>query len=284
MNDLQKKQYEILKEFIKICDKHNLSYFLVGGTCLGAVRHKGFIPWDDDIDVGMLPKDFEKFLEIAPKEFEGTKYFLQTWRSDPNYIYGYAKIRDNSTTYIENFYKYHRMNHGVWIDIFPIYPITDKNVEKKKLMPYLQRFLWQVNFSYLGALCRKVRKETWFKDILLNIVGGLFYVFNIHHYRQKQMEKMFHKVPWEKGTLAGNWYYAWSGIVEALPLYVFEETVLMPFEDIQARVLVHYDEYLKCLYGDYMKLPPEDKRQGHHYNSGFDLNKPYDQYIKEHKI
>lgn len=284
MNDLQKKQFEILIEFIKVCDKHNLSYFMVGGSCLGAVRHKGFIPWDDDIDVGMLPKDYEKFLEVAPKEFENTKYFLQTWRSDPNYIYGYAKIRDNSTTFIENIYKYHRMNHGVWIDIFPIYPITDKNVEKQKLMPYLRRFLWQVNFSYIGSLIRKVRKETWFKDILLNIVAGPFTLFNINHYRQKKMEEMFHRVPWEKATLCGNWYYAWSGIVEGLPPYVFEETEMMDFETIKVRVLKHYDEYLTCLYGDYMKLPPEDKRQGHHYNSGLDLNKPYKEYIKEHKI
>ncbi len=90
MNDLQQKQLEILKEFIRVCEKHNLTYFLVGGSCLGAARHKGFIPWDDDIDVGMPREDFDKYVELQ-KEYEGTKYFIQTWKSDPHYTYNYAK-------------------------------------------------------------------------------------------------------------------------------------------------------------------------------------------------
>ena len=80
MNDLQKKQLEIFVKFIELCEKNNLNYFLIGGSALGAIRHKGFIPWDDDLDVGMLREDFEKFCELQP-QLEGTNYFIQTYKA-----------------------------------------------------------------------------------------------------------------------------------------------------------------------------------------------------------
>ena len=283
MNDLQKKQLEIFVKFIELCEKNNLNYFLIGGSALGAIRHKGFIPWDDDLDVGMLREDFEKFCELQP-QLEGTNYFIQTYKSDPNYIYSFAKLRDSSTTFIENFYKYHRINHGVWIDIMPIDGITDKDIPREKCMGRMKRFFAQINLSYLGALKRKVHKETWFKDILLNIVAYPFSLFNINHYRQKRMEKMAKKYPFDKATLAGNYHFAWSGKVEGLPPKLYTETIDVPFENITAKVVKEYDKYLTCLYGDYMTPPPADKQEGHHHYSGLDLNKPYDQYIKEHKI
>ena len=98
---LQQTEFEILKEFDRICKKHNIQYFLDSGTALGAARHKGFIPWDDDIDVGMLRSDYEHFLEICPKELE-QKYFLQTIETDPGCPCLFAKIRKNGTIYQEN--------------------------------------------------------------------------------------------------------------------------------------------------------------------------------------
>lgn len=118
MNDLQKCQLNILIEFIRLCEEHNLTYYLVGGTCLGAVRHKGFIPWDDDIDVGMPRKDYDKFIQLQ-KEIK-KPYFIQTYKSDKNYIYNFAKIRDCTTTFIENTFVCHQFNHGVWIDVFQL--------------------------------------------------------------------------------------------------------------------------------------------------------------------
>ena len=132
MNALQEKQLNILKYFIKVCEKHNLQYFLVGGSTLGAIRHKGFIPWDDDIDVGMPRKDYDKFVELQ-SEFEGTPYFIQTFKTDPCYIYNYGKLRDSSTTFIENTFKQHRINHGVWIDIFPIDGFSKEMMPREKL-------------------------------------------------------------------------------------------------------------------------------------------------------
>ena len=282
MNELQAKQLLILKHFIAVCEKHHLQYFLVGGSCLGAIRHQGFIPWDDDIDVGMPRDDYDKFIELQ-SEFEGTPYFIQTFKSDPCYIYNYGKLRDSSTTYIEKAYKNHRINHGVWIDIFPIDGMSKEAKPREKLAKRIRHVWFQVYFSYLPSLRRKVHKQTWLKDICLNIVAGLFYIFDIAHYRNKYVEKYVRKIPLSECAMAGN-MFGFNMKREAMDVKIYQEFIKVPFEDIEAYVPKDYDTYLRNLYGDYMKLPPVDKQVGHHYNSGFSLNQGFNDYLKEHKI
>lgn len=282
MNELQKKELELFKAFVSVCEKHGLKYFLVGGSALGAIRHKGFIPWDDDIDVGMLREDYDKFVELQ-YEFEGTPYFIQNFKSDPCYIYNYGKLRDSSTTFIEDNFKNHRINHGVWIDIFPIDGFSKEKMPREKLAKKVKHIWHQVYLAYFGALRRKVRKETWFKDILLNIVAGLFYVFDIAHYRNKHVEKYVRKIPLEESVMAGN-YFGFNMKREAMDTSLFKEFIKVPFEDMEAYVLKDYDTYLRNLYGEYMTPPPLDKQVGHHYNKGLDLNMSYKDYMKKNKI
>ena len=282
MNELQEKELELLKAFIKVCEKHNLRYFLIGGSALGAIRHKGFIPWDDDMDVGMPREDYDKFMELQ-YEYDGTPYFIQNFKNDPCYIYNYGKLRDSSTTFIEYIYKNHRINHGVWIDIFPIDGISRKMVEPKKCAKKIFRIWTQVWLSYLPALRRKVRKETWFKDILLNIVAGLFYIFDIAHYRNKKVERIIHKIPFDEAVMAGN-CFGFNMKKEAMDANIFKEIIKVPFENIEVNIMKDYDTYLHNIYGDYMTPPPVEKQIGHHYNRGFDLHMGYEQYMREHKI
>ena len=282
MNELQQKQLDLLKEFIKVCDKHNLKWFLIGGSTLGAIRHKGFIPWDDDIDLGMPREDYDKFMELQ-YEFEGTPFFIQNFKSDPCYIYNYGKLRDSSTTFIENFYKNHRINHGIWLDIFPIDGISREMVEPKKLAKKIRHIWFQVWLAYLPALRRKVRKETWFKDILLNIVAGLFYIFDIAHYRNKKVERFIRKIPWDEAKMAAN-CFGFNMKKEAMDANIFKETIKVPFEDIEVYVVKDYDTYLRNIYGEYMTPPPADKQVGHHYNKGFDLHMGYQEYMRKHRI
>ena len=282
MNDLQKKELDIFKAFAKVCEKHHLQYFLVGGSALGAIRHKGFIPWDDDIDVGMPRKDYDKFVQLQ-SEFEGTSLFIQNFKSDPCYIYNYGKLRDSSTTFIEDIYKNHRINHGVWIDIFPIDGFSKEVMPREKLAKKVRHIWYQVYASYLPALRRKVRKQTWFKDILLNIVAGLFYIFDIAHYRNKKVERYARKIPLKGSAMAGI-LFGFTTEINPMETEIFDEIIKVPFEDTEVYILKEYDRYLTYLYGDYMKFPPKEEQVGHHYNSGFSLEQGYADYMNEHKI
>ena len=283
MNDLQKKQLELLKAFIRVCDKHNLRYFLVGGTCLGAARHQGFIPWDDDIDVGMPREDYDKFIELQ-SEYEGTPYFIQTWKTDPRYTYSYGKLRDSSTTYIENFFWKHRINHGVWIDIFPIDGMGYKDDKPYKKYAHKVKYVWFQSFmSYFPALLRKFHRETWLLDLVINMGAIFFYPLDIAHYRRKHTDKYLKKIPFDKAEVVGNL----SGInakKEAMPKSLFTEFTKLKFEDIEASVPKDYDKYLTLLYNDWRKWPPKEKQVGHHHDKGLSMIQDYLSYSREHKI
>ena len=281
MNDLQKCLLNLLKEFVRVCDKHHLTYFLVGGTCLAAIRHKGFIPWDDDIDVAMPREDYEKFL-LLQNEFD-KRYFIQTYKTDKNYILNYAKLRDSSTTFIENFYQTMNINHGVWIDIFPLDGMAYK-VKKPSSLAYKVKYTWWNTFMmYLPALKREIHKETFFKDVSLNVVSILFFWLNIAHLRNKWVNFWMQRIPYKKATLVGN-LCGTNHKKEAMPLDIFKNGKKVQFEDIMVNVPYDYDKYLTLLFRDYMKLPPLEKQVGHHHDKGFSLEIPYKEYIKKHRL
>ena len=282
MNELQEKQLSILKEFVRVCESHHLTYFLCGGSMLGAIRHHGFIPWDDDIDVMMPRKDYDEYVKLQ-SEYEGTPYFIQTYKTDPHYPYSFAKLRDSSTTYIEDFFKNHQFNHGVWIDIFPLDGASKVMKPAKKCKNRIMRVWLNYYLCYLPALFRKVRKQTFFKDILLNIVAFFFWWGNIAHYRNKHMDNICRKLPFDSSPMVAN-HFGFNMDKEAMDASIFKEAIQVPFEDMRVNVPKRYDEYLRNIYGDYMKLPPIEKQAGHHHNKGFDLNKGYKEYMKEHKI
>ena len=127
LRKVQLAQLEIAKEFKRICDENQLQYFMDSGTLLGAVRHKGFIPWDDDMDFGMMRDQYEKFLSVAP-DILGEKFFIQTWSSDENYPYAFCKIGKKDTVYRESVSQKSKMHHELYIDIFPydVYPEESK--------------------------------------------------------------------------------------------------------------------------------------------------------------
>ena len=130
IKDLQNVELEILLEVDRICKKHGVKYFLVSGTLLGAVRHKGFIPWDDDIDICMPVSDYRKFCKIAQEEL-GENFFFQSYETD-FYDRWFAKIRKNNTTCIEKVYENSRLHQGVWIDIFPLIGVKNNEEWLKK--------------------------------------------------------------------------------------------------------------------------------------------------------
>jgi len=239
VNDIQLKQaqrtmLEILVEFDKICKEHGLIYWLDHGTLLGAVRHKGFIPWDDDLDVAMPREDYERFLQIAPFELP-TDLFLQTQQSDASYMNFFTKIRDRRSTFIdegeaERKIEYHQ---GIFIDIFPL-----NYIHKNRWIIFAYRSLVWVS-KLLHNRYIKIRKLTSFWVRLLNkchTKNGEFIVSggeNMHYVIHVDKKIVF-------------------------PLQQIE------FEGYSFPAPNDTDRYLREIFGsDYMTLPPEEKRKVH---------------------
>ena len=282
MNDLQKCQLEILKAFIKVCEKHHLQYYLVGGTCIGAIRHHGFIPWDDDIDVGLPRPDYDKFIALK-NPFDDPRYFIQTYQTDKHYVYNFAKVRDSKTTFIEKPFSHQQINHGVWIDVYPIDGMSYQDVPPQKLGKKVRHFWHNVYLMYLGIFYRKITKRTWYLDIPLNIVSALFFWTNVKHYRNKRIDRYAKKIPYEKALLVGN-LFGNNADREAMPKIIYEEGSHATFEGVDVFVPKDYDRYLTLLFGDYMKLPPLDKQVGHHYHNGLSLEENYLSYCRKHRL
>lgn len=263
---LQSIQLNILIEYIRICEKHQLTYYLLGGSCIGAVRHKGFIPWDDDIDVGMPRPDYEKFLEIAQSELP-EHYFLQTGETDPEYPSGFAKIRNSNTTFIEHSVSHLKINHGVYFDIFPLDGLCTSRIFKLKRRLYLQSIYKCYNNGYKPKGI----------DKLLSVLS----LFVVPDYRKasRKLDKLYASYKYEDHSMSASYYGAW-GIKERFPRdKCFGSGSPGSFEGLSVMLPEDPDCYCKQLYGDYMKLPPEEKRVTHHYCDVIDLDRPYREYI-----
>lgn len=282
MNELQKKQLELFKEFARVCEEHNLVYFANGGTCIGAIRHKGFIPWDDDLDVMMPREDYEKLLKLV-NPFSDKKYFLQTYKTDKHYLPNFAKLRDSSTTYIENFFCGIRQNHGVWIDIFPLDGISKKDKPYKVKWRFRNVRSWaNVYLCFPYGHRRKIHKRTFFKDIGLNIFAYLFFWGNIFQYRNRMIEHWMKRIPYKDAVYVTNYCgnIPSKGYVRKSWLGTPKK---VPFEDTYINVPEDYDAYLKFIFGSYMTPPPPEKQIGHHFNKGYSLEMGYEEYQRIHR-
>lgn len=247
---LHKTQFEILVEFDRICKKYNLTYFLAYGTLLGAVRHKGFIPWDDDIDTLMPYKDFIKLQKIPASEWE-YPFFLQHSGTDKNYPLCFAKVRNSNTTLITDGMAHLDINQGVDIDIYPLIFLADDLKERKKQYFNTKAYMLlqvnepPVNHGYGYYLVGK---------ILLSIIPrGL---------KRQLKKKYLAKITQYKDTRK---CYVVNGNLEvmnqALSSSWFSRMVDAQFEDKQFPIPVGAKEWLRIRYGEnYMDLPPENKR------------------------
>ena len=153
LKKLQNIEFEILLEFDRICKKHNIMYQLFAGTLLGAIRHRGFIPWDDDIDVCLLRKDYNVFIDVCRTELD-SKYFLQTYETDKHSIWQFAKIRKNNTLFLEDAVSECDIHHGIFIDIFPfdnVFPNTFTGRLQRKIL----NLMGMVDYIRLKKMCMK---------------------------------------------------------------------------------------------------------------------------------
>lgn len=261
LRNSQMVMLSILKEIDVLCKKHNIKYFLDGGTLLGAIRHKGFIPWDDDLDIGMLRSDYEKFLQVAQKEL-GDKYFVQDWFTDTEFGFWFTKIRLRNTLYLEKSSSVKKKHNEFFIDIFPYdnYPDDPKIRNKINIkLEFLKRCLlaktnypmWNTSdgFSIKRFLIYKFLYVIAFFIPKVNIIKKYIY------YSQKFNKQTTKKVFPQGNSKSGKF---------CLEREYFEKLHLTEFENGIFPVLDDYDDFLKILYGDYMLLPPIEKRLNRH--------------------
>lgn len=258
---LHEADLEIVKEVVRICDENGLMYYMLGGTMLGAIRHKGFIPWDDDIDLGLPRKDYEKFLEIAPKLMPN-HLKLVNYKTDPDYHYYITRILDTETKVIENRFASEGKYTNVSIDIFPLDGSPNNSLLRKI---YCTRLMVHRAMSSLAnkALMDVNKKRKWKEKLLFDFMR-LFptdKMFNFYNQLNK-CDKLLKKYPMSESLYTGNMMGAYK-VRELVDTSWYGEDVFYDFEGIKLRGFKEYDKYLTQLYGDYMKLPPEDRRRIH---------------------
>ena len=261
LRQLQLVELEIAKEIKRICVENGIRYFLDSGSLLGAVRHRGFIPWDDDMDLGMPREDYERFVALAPTALND-KYFLQTWKTDPYYPYPYAKVCKKGTRFVEATAQYSRATHAIFVDVFPYnWYATSKWARAKA------RAIGKI---YQKTLLMKGGFQPWARQ------RGLVRAYRALRHQPykwlalccakdaiiKRWQALFDRYNDEPN----EWYVQQNGVYGCwtAPAKCLEKFVELPFEDEYFSCPEDYDLFLTHGYGDYMTPPPENKRyRGH---------------------
>mgnify|MGYP004732721853 CR=1 FL=1 len=261
LRKVQLTQLEIAKEVKRICDKNGIDYFMDGGTLIGAVRHRGFIPWDDDFDFGMIRNQYERFLKIAPHEL-GEQFFLQTWDNDKGYGLPFAKIRKNGTLYIEEMTEKCSCHQGIFIDIFP-YDDLPKDINAQKRQGKILTFLKVLIKAKCNA--RPAYASRTFEFI--KFCKYLPFLISSKIFKKSFLVNRYDSIAQKYDTQNTGVLYCQCSSQYArvtIPTRVFQKTIELAFEDTVFRAPEDYNQYLSNAYGDYMTPPPIDQRGDRH--------------------
>ena len=283
LKKLQRTQIEIFKEVDRICKKYDIQYFGTWGTTLGAIRHGGFIPWDDDIDISMKWKEFKKFEEACKVELD-EKYFLQNTESDKYYWQPYSKIRLNNTTSMDMDLTHMKCHYGICIDIFPINPIPNSKILRikqstliniYKLLCYIPYILYTNpnDKTYKGKIIRVIPK-TIISFLKKFLIGNK----KLNKLRNSITESI-NKYDIDKCDYCGETMVGPSNI-GVYKNEIFKEAIEVNFEDVKMPIPKEYHQYLKLVYGEYMELPKEEDRIGHG-DTIVDFENSYEKYQTE---
>ena len=254
----QKCQLEIANEINRICKKNDINYFVAYGTMIGAVRHQGFIPWDDDLDIAMLRDDYNKFISACNKDLSDG-YFLQTFETDPFYGWPFAKVLKKGTVYKEVWVP-DRIQNGIFVDVFPIDKASTDGkgatLDHVRYRFYLRTL--QIKLGYKGFLDVGIHRK-----IIRSMIWILSCLFS-RHFLKSRLEKVLLKYDHTNSKYVHNLNSPYSEEKERMPISWFQKTQENAFENVSLPILTQYDDYLRHIYGDYMVLPPESERKNRH--------------------
>lgn len=254
---LQLLELKIAEEIKRICEKNNIKYFLMWGSLLGAVRHGGFIPWDDDMDFGMLREDYDRFIEVCKTDLD-KRFFIQTWDTDPEYPFAYAKIRLVETHFIENFSQSSKMNNGIFVDVFPFDNVPHSAFAKcvQGIKYYAcTRILW-----IKKGMGKSMQNESFIKRMKYNVflLVSKPFPYKIVKKRFKQIQIRYNK------TKEENIVPAWNAYRKMIIRREWAENLEhIQFETTKFPAFKKKEDFLTYTYGDYMTPPPIEKRNGH---------------------
>lgn len=256
LEELKKIEFDILKYFDAFCKEHSIQYYLAFGTLLGAIRYKKFIPWDDDIDLLMPRKDYDRMIKLFR---DSERYRLFTFEKNPNFHYPFAKLCDMTTRKEQTVYKNRAIELGVEIDIFPLDTwdddINKAKLEAKRIKKY-QNWL-KVTKLDKSPSTQPFKRFVWsIILVFVKMIGGGFFV--------KKMIKESNKPEQRGSRYVGAKVWAIYGERGIIPAEAFTETIDVEFEGQMFPAPKGYDIYLTCLYGNYMPEPPKEKRKTHH--------------------
>ena len=258
LRKVQLVQLEIAREIKRVCEENGITYFLTAGTLLGAVRHQGFIPWDDDLDIAMLKEDYDRFIKIAPEKLN-EKYEIQNWHTDSNFPLEFSKIRKKGTVFIEGKGS-DKKDNGIYVDVIVYINYPDN---KDEIISVHRKML-----NLHRVLLMKCGFKPWYDNGHTNWkkrIGYVWYqmqsLFKSYEKLVKEFEAIQNQFPNTTENLHGM---TETEVFSPLKRVWYHTTIDMKFEDEFFPVPVGYKNYLKVCYGDYMKLPPENKRENRH--------------------
>lgn len=254
-DELKSVALEVLCEIDKICVENGFTYSLAYGTLLGAVRHKGFIPWDDDIDIMMPRADYSKFIEYC--QTHETSFKLASVETDPTYGYLFAKACDTKTVLT---YENTKWNHyGIQVDIFPVDNLGS-SLEEAKAAFKARRFQRELLVAWNWTFC-KLSKN---KSLTRNLAKLVFFVLS-RFVSNKALSRSVNQ--YYKKINANNYVGIMCGAYrmrEIMPCFIYDSYTTLPFEGKNFKAITNYKDYLTTVYGDYMQLPPEEERVPRH--------------------
>ena len=273
VRDVQDKILETMKYIDKLCRENGIVYYIMGGTALGAIRHGGFIPWDDDLDIFMTPEEYKKFKEAFERD-NSDKFVIQEWKTTKNYL-EYSKVRMNGTTFIEDVYKDRKdMHHGIYVDIMILHKVPMSKFTQKKVYYYSK-------FVTLYALSQRNWKP--------KSKGQAIVLKSLKLLPCKALAKMCYKKIYKYDGRTENFKYCYwitpakfrNGLFDA---DFFSSPVDIPFEDTVLMGSEKIKEYLEYRYGDYMKLPSEEQQRAAVHAMIFDTQKDYKEYLEKTNV
>ena len=250
---------EILVEIDRVCRKNNIVYYITSGTMLGAVRHKGFIPWDDDADVSIQRNEYNRFVDACKTDLDSTRFYLQDHNNTPGYRWGYGKLRRKGSQYVRMGQEHMPYEQGIFVDLFPIDHAPNNYI--LRALHHFHCFVYRKIFwSAVGMYTAKGAERVAY--ILLNKIPTKFLYARYNKFIEscnKKSTKWTRVITFPPPTRDFAYKKKGAGVCEV----EFEGVMLFGMKD--------YDEYFTIKYGDYMKLPPEDERKQKHPVSSLKL-------------